>query len=274
MRARPAQVLLGMVLLAMLLASTRATHAETSRALLDRCRALDDTTRHWKDREQHVRLRLEKKGGAAQQRALTIYERRRPGDEDQSLLFFESPASIKGVGFLSYSHPGEADEQWLYLPALKRARQIATSRSARSESFVGTDLSFHDLDVLQDMTSWSEADAPSALLGEEAVGGVPTYRIELKPKRSDVYYPRILVWLGKDDLVMRRTEFFQDGPEAVKRVEQSDVRTVDAIPVAYHLEAATLSRGSRTVMEVDEVRFNQGLTDDLFSQRALARGKR
>jgi len=248
--------------------------AESARPLLDRCRNLDDTTRHWKDREQHVRLRLEKKGGAAQQRALTIYERRLDGDEDQSLLFFESPAVIKGVGFLSFSHPGRPDEQWLYLPALKRARQIATSKSARSESFVGTDLSFHDLDVLQDMTSWSEADAPSSLLGEEAVGGIPTYRIELKPARSDVYYARMLVWLGKDDLVMRRTEFFGDGPEPTKRIEQSDIRDVGAIPVAYHLEAATLARGSRTVMEVDEVRFNQGLTDDLFSQRALARGKR
>jgi outer membrane lipoprotein-sorting protein len=263
-----------MTLLALLLACAGAARAETSRGLLDRCRQLDDTTRNWKDREQHVRLRLEKKGGAAQQRALAIYERRRPGDEDQSLLFFESPASIKGVGFLSYSHPGRADEQWLYLPALKRTRQIATSRSARSESFVGTDLSFHDLDVLQDMTSWSEGDAPSTLLGEETIADVPTYRVEIKPKRADVYYPRILMWLGKDDLVMRRTEFFQDGPDAVKRVEQTDIRTVDGIPVAHHLEAVTPARGSRTVMEVDEVRFNQGLPDDLFSQRALERGKR
>jgi hypothetical protein len=60
----------------------------------------------------------------------------------------------------------------------------------------------------------------------------------------------------------------------VKRVEQTDIRTVDGIPVAHHLEAVTPARGSRTVMEVDEVRFNQGLPDDLFSQRALERGKR
>jgi hypothetical protein len=248
--------------------------AENARALLDRRKQLDDTTRHWDDREQHVHLTLEKKGGAGQERTVSIYERRLPQREEQALLFFEAPASIKGVGFLSFSHPGRPDEQWLYLPALKRVRQIASSQSARSESFVGTDLSFHDLDVLQDMTSWSESDAPSTLLGEEEIAGVPTYRIELKPERDDVYYPRIVLWLGRDDLVMRRAEFFTTGAEPLKRIAQSDVRTVDGIPVAYHTEAQTLARGSRTVMRVEQIRFNQHLEDDLFTQRALTRGKR
>jgi hypothetical protein len=266
------RVVVAIVVTAMLAATVSA---ETARQVLDHRKQLDDTTRHWDDREQHVVLRIEKKGSAAQRRALTMYERRLPGDEEEALLFFEDPASIKGVAFLASSHPGRPDEQWLYLPALKRVRQIATSKSARSESFVGTDLSFHDLDVLQDMTSWSEADAPATLLGEEVIAGVPTYRIEIKPTRPDVYYPRILLWLAKDDLVMRRTEFFDAGvDDPVKRIEQSDVRTVDGIPVAHRLDVVTVARGSQTVMEVGAVRFNQKLESDLFTQRALMRGKR
>lgn len=252
--------------------------AETARELLDRRRQLDDTTRHWDDREQHVVLAIERGGGAAQRRTLSIYERRLPEREEQSVLFFESPATIKGVAFLSYSHPGRPDDQWIYLPALKRDRHIAVSKSARSESFASTDLSYHDLDILQDMTSWSEADAPSKLLGEETVAGVAAYRIELEPARPDVYYTRIVLWLAKDDLVVRRTEFFQSEATPVKRVEQSDVRMVGAIPVPYRVEAITLTgegaTKSRTVMEVQQVRFNQGLEADLFTQRALARGKR
>lgn len=251
-----------------------AARADTAREILERRKRLDDTTHHWSDREQRVGLVIEKKGGAQQRRKLTIYERRLPEDEDQALLFFEEPATIKGVGFLSFSHPGRPDEQWLYLPALKRVRQIASSKSARSESFVGTDLSFHDLDVLQDMTSWTEDEAPSALLGEESVGGVSTYLIAIEPVRPDVYYPRIVMWLGTDDLVMRRAEFFGVSGTAIKRIEQTDIRPVAGIPVAHHTEALTLAQGSRTVMKVDEVRFNQGLPDDLFTQRALERGKR
>jgi outer membrane lipoprotein-sorting protein len=268
--ARPTHVAL--VVFALLVVTN--ARGETAREILDRRSQLDDTTRHWNDREQHVRLAIEKKGGAAQQRTLTIYERRLPHDEDQALLFFEEPATIKGVGFLSFSHPGRPDEQWLYLPALKRVRQIASSKSARSESFVGTDLTFHDLDVLQDMTSWSEAEAPATLLGEAAVGGVASYQIEIRPARPDVYYPRIVMWLGKDDLVMRRTEFFDAAGVALKRIEQSDVRPVDGIPIPYRTEARTLAAGSRTIMDVESVRFNTELPDDVFTQRSLMRGRR
>jgi outer membrane lipoprotein-sorting protein len=260
------------VFVAGILATTAS--AETARQILDRRKALDDTTRHWDDREQHVAFTIEKKGGAVLRQALTMYERRLAGREEQALLFFESPASIKGLGFLAFSHPGRPDEQWLYPPALKRVRTITDTRADRTKSFAGTDLTYHDLDVLQDMTSWSETDAPATLLGEEAVGSVPTYRIELKPASADVYYSRILLWLGKDDLVVRRTEFFEVGAEPVKRIEQSDIRTVDGIPVAHHLEVVTVKTGSKTVMEVSKVRFNQKLEADLFTQRALVRGKR
>jgi hypothetical protein len=264
------------IALAVALAAPAA--AENAREILDRRRTLDDTTRQWSDREQNVELTIEKKGGATQRRTLTIYERKLPEREEQSLLFFESPATIKGVGFLSYSHRDRPDDQWLYLPALKRVRSIAAGKQQRSDSFVGTDLTYHDLDVLQDMTSWSAADAPSALLGEDVVGGVPSHRIELRPGRDDVYYERIVLWLGKDDLVARRTEFFQAAATPVKRVEQSDVRSVDGIPVPHRLEAATLDEQgaakSKTVMIVHRVRFNQRLEPDLFTQRALARGSR
>jgi outer membrane lipoprotein-sorting protein len=266
-----ARLLVAVVLTAALAA---AASAETARQILDRRRQLDDTTRHWDDREQHMTLTIERKDSAAQRRELSMYERHLAGHEEEAILFFEVPASIKGVGLLALSHPGQADEQWFYLPALKRVRNIAATTSDRSESFVGTDLTFHDLDVLQDMTSWSESEAATTLLGDEVIGGVPTYHIELRPTRSDVYYPRIQLWLGKDDLVTRRTELFKDGGEAVKRVDQSDIRTVDGIPLAHRIEAATVGRGSRTVMEVTKVRFNQKLEDDLFTQRALVRGKR
>ena len=64
-----------------------------------------------------------------------LYERRMPGDERQSIVFFEAPAEVKGTGFLAYTHKSRPAEQWLYLPALQRVRQI--SRRSRNESFVG-----------------------------------------------------------------------------------------------------------------------------------------
>jgi hypothetical protein len=252
----------------------RSGSAETAREVLDRRANLDKTTRHWNDREQRVNLTLQKKTGGVQHQTLVIYERRRADGEDQTLVIVETPAAVKGTALLSYSHPGRSDEQWAYLPALKRVRQISTSKADRSEAFARTDLSFHDLDVLQNMTSWPEKDAPAVLLGEEGLDGVATYRIEIRPTRPDVYYARIVVWLGKDDVITRRSDFFGDGTEAIKRIDYSDIRAVDGIPVAHRLEARTLAAQSRTVMDVERVRFNQNLEADLFTQRTLARGKR
>ncbi len=249
-----------------------ALGAETARQILDRRKALDDTTRKWTDRQERLRMTITGARGGDRRRELMLYERRFPGDERKTIVFFDSPAEVKGTGFLAFTHPGRPAEQWLYLPELQRVRQI-TPRS-RTESFVGSDLSYQDLDIIQEMGSWSEADATSSLRGEVAVDGIPTYVIELQPKREDIGYRRIVIWLGRDDLVPRRLEFFGDGAEPLKRVEQRDITMIGPIPVARRMGVETLARGSRTVIESSDAAFDAGLEEELFTQRALERGQR
>lgn len=249
-----------------------ALAGETARQILDRRKALDDTTRKWSDRQERLAMTIRDARGGERQRALRLYERRLPRDERQTIVFFESPAEVKGVGFLANTHKGRAAEQWLYLPELNRVRQI-TPRS-RTESFVGTDLSYQDLDIIQEMSAWSEEDARSSLRGEETVDGVLTHVIELLPQRDDIGYQKIVVWLGRDDLVPRRLEFFGEGSEPVKRIAQRELHDVGAIPVARSVEVETLAKGSKTLIASSDAAFDVGLEDDLFSQRALERGER
>jgi outer membrane lipoprotein-sorting protein len=256
---------------ALLLLATSAVAAETARDILDRRKELDDGARHWTDRHQLMKLRIIDRRGGERVRDLDIYDRRYPGDEQKTILFFRTPAEVKGTAFLAFTHKGRPADQWLYLPELKRVRQI-TART-RKESFVGTDLSYHDLDLLGEMVSWTEADAASKLRGEEAVDGTPTHVIELEPKREDIGYKRIVLWLGRDDLVPRRLEFYENEPEPKKRINQGDVKSVGAIPVAHRVEVATPSSGSRTLVEISNVEFNKGIEDDRFSQRSLERGE-
>jgi hypothetical protein len=267
---------IGLTLLAALagtvLLPASAPAVSPSREILDRRKALDDGPRHWDDREQHVTLTIVASRGGERHRELIVYERRLPEDERQTILFFEEPAEVRGTGFLSISRAGKPAEQWLYLPALSRVRQITSQ--TRSQSFVGTDLSYRDLDILQEMPSWSEEDAASELLRDEAIDDVPMHVIALSPRRDDIGYDRIVLWLGADDLVMRRLELFEEGADPVKRIEQKDVRLVGAIPVAHRLEIERPQRGSHTVMLVQSVKFDQDLEDELFTQRALERGER
>lgn len=244
---------------------------ETARQILDRRKALDDTTRKWTDRREHLKMTVRDGRGGERQRELTLYERRLPGGERQTIVFFESPAEVKGTAFLAYTHAGQPAEQWLYLPELKRIRQIAAR--SRTESFVGTDLTYQDLDIIQEMASWSDDDARASLRGEETVDGVQTYVIELVPQRADIQYKKIVLWLGRDDLMPRRLEFYGDASEPVKRVQQGDLHAVGAIPVAGYVEVETPAKGSKTIIESSDAAFDQHLDEGLFRTDALERGK-
>src|SRR5207247_768018 len=228
-----------------------ARAAETARQILDRRKALDDTTRHWDDRHQKMKLTIVDRRGGERVRELELFDRREPGDEQKTILFFLAPAEVKGTGFLAFTHKGHPADQWLYLPELQRVRQI-TART-RNESFVGTDLSYHDLDLIQEMTSWSEADATSKLRGDEPVGGTATYAIELTPQREDIGYRRIVLWLGTEDLVPRRLEFYEEVDAPKKRLEQSEVRAIGSIPTPHHIEVETPASGTRTTIDITDV---------------------
>src|SRR5437899_6788090 len=191
----PAHMRPRLAAVAVVLALASAARAdETARQILDRRKTLDDTTRHWDDRHQKIQLTILARGGGGRVREIELFDRREPGDEQKTILFFLAPAEVKGTGFLAFTHKGRAADQWLYLPELQRVRQI-TART-RNESFVGTDLTYHDLDLVQEMTAWSEDDAASHLHGDEAVDGVASHVIELAPKREDIGYKRIVLWLG------------------------------------------------------------------------------
>src|SRR5437870_10851870 len=231
--------------------------AETARQILDRRKALDDTTRHWNDRHQKMKLTIVDRRGGERVRELDLFDRREPGDEQKTLLFFLAPAEVKGTGFLAFTHKGRPADQWLYLPELQRVRQI-TART-RNESFMGTDLSYHDLDLIQEMTSWTEADARSSLRGEEAVDGTPSYAIEEVPQREDIGYKKVVVWLGRDDLVPRRLELYEDAAEPKKRVVQSDIKPIGAILVQHLVAVAKLADGSDTDIVIVATWFNPQL---------------
>jgi outer membrane lipoprotein-sorting protein len=245
-------------------------HALTARELLDQANNLDDTTRTWADRAEKMTLHIHAKRGGERVRELRIYNKRHPNDEDKSISFFLAPAEVKGTAFLQWTHKSRDDDQWLYLPELKRTRQI-TAR-ARDESFMGTDFTYRDLEIMGKILNWTEDDAPTKLVGEEPVGGATCHVIELLPKQEGMTYGKLMLWMDKDKLVPRKLEFYDREGERVKRLTMDDVRDIGAIPTAHRLEMENVKSGSRTVVERTDVAYDAGLKDDLFTQRQLERG--
>jgi len=244
--------------------------AATAREVLDQAKALDDTTRHWTDRTQRMILTIHDPSGAKKRRELTVYTKRYADDEEKTISFFTAPAEERGIGFLQWVHKGKDDEQWLYLPQYKRTRLIASR--LRDESFVGTDFTYRDLEIVGKLLRWTEAEAPTKLLGEETVDGTACYAIELRPRQEGMPYQRIVVWMDKQRLTPRKVEFYDSDGARSKILTLNDVVDIGAIPTPRKLEMQNVKKGSRTSVELPEVTYNGGLQDEMFTQHYLDRG--
>jgi hypothetical protein len=267
----------------MFLTAPAVSAAATARQILDRERALDDGERRWTNRHQRLTMDVVAPNHPPRVMAVDLFDKRGPADEQRTMAYFSAPANVKGTAFLAISHRDRPADQWLYLPEFRRARRVGGA--ARRSGFVGTDLTYHDLDLLAEMPRWTEADATSSLLGEDTVDGVPCHVIELTPLREDIGYQRIVLWLGRDDLVARRLALYEhapargwfglgggDAPAPTRIITQRDIRRVGAIPVPFHVEVQTPASGSRTIVAFESVSFDEPLPDALFTPPALEWG--
>src|SRR5262249_24475 len=242
-----------------------------ARALLDRVKQLNQTTRKWSDRVQRMQLTIVDRRGGETRRDLEVLTKRYGEDASRSIMFFHAPPQVQGIGFLQWIAPQEPDRQWLYLPALKRTRQI--SGGARTESFAGTDFSYEDLSIIADAMDWGEDKAAAALTGEETIDGHASDIIELTPTAAaDGTYGKIRVWVGRDDLVVRKFEFWDAEGHVAKTLALSDIQDVGGIPAAHHFEMRNERSGSHTTVDLTALTYNTGLDDEVFTQRRLEKG--
>lgn len=97
----------------------------------------------WTDSTADMLMLLRNKQGQESIREIKIKSLELQDDGDKSLTIFNKPRDVKGTAFLSFSHPVGADDQWLYLPALKRVKRISSRN--KSGPFMGSEFSFEDL---------------------------------------------------------------------------------------------------------------------------------
>ena len=185
-----------------------------------------------------------------------------PGDS-KTLVRFTDPAEIRGVTLLSYNHKGDTDRQWLYIPATQRTRSV-TPRE-RSEKFAGTDFTYEDVEerVLDDFHY--------RLLSEnETIDGHKTYKVEAKPvDEGRSQYGHIYYWVGQSVPVILHAEMYNSDGKLVRELHASSLKKVSGIWGARHVEMQSVAEKTRTVLTVDEAKFNQHLDEKLFTPEHL-----
>jgi hypothetical protein len=202
------------------------------------------------------------RSGARSQKRWVVERKGRPGQSRLVIRFLE-PAEVKGVALLITSEPGRAIEQWLYTPAIERARRVAPR--SRGSRFYSTDLSFEDLEE-------GELDASDYIIeGEQDnFGGHSCWRILARPKRPS-QYDRKIFWVSQSLYVIVRSDLSFDG-QLVKRVVAEGHTRKQGVWTPSTIRVFNIKHGGRTVVTLHDVRYDLALPDSRFTLEALPLG--
>jgi hypothetical protein len=254
---------------AALAAAARAEEAAPdARAIVERVNARDDGA----VLSRRLVMELIDADGTTRTRTLRSF-RRNLGAERRAALFFEDPPAVKGTAFLSwdYADPARADDQWLYLPELRKTRRIALAE--RGRAFLGTDLSFEDMKketkVEIDEYRWE-------LGGDDAIDErrclwVEGVAVDERVAR-ETGYGRLRMCVDAELAMPLRVEYWGPDGRALKTVRLRDLEPVDGIWFARRVEAENLRTGHRTVLRFEQIDLAAEVPEDLLTEGALRRG--
>ena len=183
------KMLLSIAVLSIALASGAYAESPEEKGLAI-AQEVDSRDRGWKDQRASLVLTLRNRQGQESRRELRISTLEVDGDGDKSLTVFDTPRDVKGTAFLSFTHSTKPDDQWLYLPALKRVKRISSRN--KSGSFMGSEFAYEDL-------SSQEVDKyRHKWLRDEALDGKKTMVVEYYPVYENSGYTRQVVWIDSD----------------------------------------------------------------------------
>ncbi len=220
-----------------------------------------------------VEMTLIDKSGRKRLREIRAFGMDR-GEDELQLLFFLAPADLKDTGFLTYDYDefGKDEEQWLYLPALKKTKRIASND--RSGSFMGSDFSYAD------MTSRDLDQYDYTLMKETDVDGVPVWQIESVPRTAkeskETGYTKSILFVRKDNYVVIRSVGWLKKAGRLKYMDVKALEEIDGIWVETEIHMTT-KKGQKTlhktVLRNSNIRLEQEeIGEDFFTVRQMEKG--
>ena len=184
------------------------------------------------------------------------------GDGDKALSIFDEPADVKGTAMLTFTHGLEPDDQWLYLPALKRVKRISSRN--KSGPFMGSEFAFEDLGS-QEIEKYSYK-----YLQEEACGEWQCHVIERIPAYKHSGYTRQVVWMDTEKFRVTKIEFYDRKKSLLKTLTMTEYgEYLDHYWRPSLMEMTNHQTGKSTTLRWNNYAFKTGLTDKDFNKNKL-----
>ncbi len=186
---------------------------------------------------------------------------------DKTLLVFDSPLDIKGTAFLTHSHKDRDDDQWLYLPTLKRVKRISARN--KSGSFVGSEFAYEDIsseEVEKYTYQW---------LRDEVYDGRDCYVVERVPvDKKNTGYKRHIVWFDKAEFLIRKIDYYDRKDMLLKTLTFKNYeKQLDTFWRARQMRMVNYQNGKSTELFWSDRKFRAGLKSRDFTKNSLKRSR-
>lgn len=182
---------------------------------------------------------------------------------DKSVVVFRSPNDVKGTALLSHAKILEQDDQWLFLPALKRVKRISSAN--KSGPFVGSEFAFEDF-TLTELNKFTYE-----YIGEDVVEGMSVDVVDRFPRYERSGYTQQRIYVDQQVFQPRKLEFFDRRGARLKTLVLSDYREYEGVWRAHKLEMTNHQSGKSTVLSYESFSFKTGLDDADFTKGVLQR---
>ena len=259
------KTLLSIVLLAIVLLPDASAESPEEKGLAI-AEEMDRRDRGWKDQRASLVMTLRNRQGQESRRAIRVSTLEVDGGGDKSLTVFDTPRDVKGTAFLSFTHATKPDDQWIYLPALKRVKRISSTN--KSGPFMGSEFAYEDLssqEVEKFRYKW---------LRDETLDGKQTMVVEYYPEYENSGYTRQVVWIDGEIWKVVRTEFYDRKDALLKTLTMGDYqRYADRYwrPGVMHM--VNHQSGKSTELQWSDYRLGTGLSESDFDRNALKRAR-
>ena len=216
-----------------------------------------------KDGESDMTMTLINSKGKERVRYLHQFLKDYP-EVEKKVMFFKAPADVKNTSFLNFSYDDDRDDdQWLYLPALKKVKRI--SGGSKDDYFMGSDFTY------EDMEKRSPNKDTHSLLKTETLNGEECYVIESTPREEGQYSKRV-AWVIKDKWIPLKIDFYDEDEDLMKVLTITDYQQLEGYWTIIVQEMQNVQREHKTVIALTNIQLEKGLGDDKFTQRTMMKG--
>jgi len=217
------------------------------------------------DSSVELQMVLRNAAGQESTRSLRIATLEKPNESvgDKSLVIFDTPRDIEGTALLSYAKILDPDDQWLYLPALKRVKRISSAN--KSGPFVGSEFAFEDFTAIE-LNKFTYT-----YMRAEACGNLMCDVLERQPRYANSGYTRQMAWVDQVDFQIRKVEFYDRRGDLLKVLELTDYRNYAGVWRAHQLSMSNVQTNKQTELIYGDYKFGAGLSESNFVKGRLAR---